>query len=131
MARRRKSFNPLLLLVVPPTLFALGAFIRSGDSEAQFNSQLLKDSIQGEVQLNLESNHAETQIAQAEERYRSGICVEVPDPHTIQYNQIYLVPKNSRICDTFGNTAIIGAEGEVTSLARTNNQTVIREFLGW
>lgn len=132
MARRKtKTFNPLWLFLIAPTLLGIGTVLRSTDSNAQINSQLLKDSLQASVRTSLEENHSETQLLQAESRYTSGVCFRAKEKTRIAKGQTYNLAENSTICDQYGNTALINKYGEVTQLARTTNQEIIKRFYGW
>ena len=126
--------NPLVGVVVPGALLLLGAVHSLTDAERQERQAMARDAAQTNVRQRLEASQAEARDRLAVSRYQ-GPCIYVPDAQLtpglrLQGQNTQPLMDGSTVCDAFGNTAVI-ADGVTADVARTADQSVIRQFLGW
>lgn len=128
--RRRKGGMPIWILpAVPVALFAGVYVLSQGNQNFQANSAQMGATAQNEIRMGIESASAEAERARTEGRYASGVCVRV---ESVTQGQIYgsLAP-GDRVCGMDGSTGVLDGNRAVIDAARTNDQTVIRNFAGW
>jgi hypothetical protein len=126
--------NPLVGVVVPGALLLLGAVHSLTDAERQERQALARDAAETAVRQRLEQSQTEARDRLAVTRYQ-GACVLIPEaqlaPGLVLLGQSgQPLPEGTAVCDAFGTTAVI-AEGVTADLARTSDQSVVRQFLGW
>lgn len=124
------NFNPIMLALIPATLFGLGTFTTLTNPEIQESRTLQKQTAQNRAQARVEARQGEANSTLAENRYSSGNCLLSDTP--IEPGLTYVdVPVGVYVCDRHGWTAQIDGSGTVDKLAYTSNANVIRGFLGW
>lgn len=126
----RRRFNPLYVLPVIGLVFAAGFVGQQLDGSKAQRQDLQRYTANAAVDLELEAARAEAEAQVAISRYQSGHCLL--SGHELQPGMaIANVNPGQQICDRQGTTAITDENGILINFARTNDQTVVREFLGW
>ena len=124
------KFQPWMLVVLPVSLFGFGAVSTLTNPEIQAGRALQRHTAQNRAQARVEARQGEANSQLAITRYQSGNCLlsEVPLQPGLVYDAI---PSDVYLCDRFGWTAQLDADGTVQRLAYTSDTDVIRGFLGW
>jgi hypothetical protein len=126
--------NPLVGVVVPGLLLVIGAVSSFTDADRRDRQALARDAAQTAVRQRLEQSQTEARDRLAVTRYQ-GACTYIPDAQ-LTPGLVLLgaggqpLPDGTAVCDAYGTTAVI-AEGMTADLARTADQSVVRQFLGW
>jgi hypothetical protein len=115
--------NPLLFLVGPALLLALGYFQAANDPETRATRAMSANTAQQQVRQHLAAESAAATRQIANDRYTSGVCLRTD--RITQGQRYETVPPGTIICDRSGWTARIDNYGNVTELAYTDDQDVI------
>ena len=122
--------SPMMLLAFPTAVMLIGAIATAMDSERASRQQLQQFTANAEVNSQIQSDRLQAESQLAETRLNSGACVLADVPLQPGMTVSNLTP-GSAVCDQFGTTALVAADGSLGDFARTNNTAVIRSFLGW
>ena len=128
--RRRKGGLPIwIFTAVPVALFAGVWVLSQGNQTFQANSDQMSATAQDQIRMGIEASSAEAERARAESRYQSGVCIKV---QTVAAGQVYgTLSPGDRVCGMDGSTGVLDSALAVADPARTNDQSVIRQFAGW
>lgn len=109
---------------------AFGAIATSLDPSRAERQQWQQFSANAQVNAQIQESRLQAESQLAETRYNSGACVLSNVPLEQGMVVTNLTP-GSAVCDNQGTTAVVASDGSLQDLARTNNTTVVRRFLGW
>lgn len=126
--------NPLVGVAVPALLLLIGAVSSMTDTDRRERQALARDAAETAVRQRLEQSQTEARDRLAVTRYQ-GACVLIPGEQlapgmTLLGQNGQPLPDGTAVCDSFGTTAVI-ADGVTADLARTSDESVVRQFLGW
>lgn len=120
--------NPLLLLLLPASFIAFGVISTQFDAELQESRGRMREVWRAEINADLEQQTGIAIQETADARYLGGACREATE--VIEGLLYYGVADGTPICDRTGATARI-QDGVAVDVAHTDDEQVIREWLGW
>ncbi|MEM6838843.1 MAG: hypothetical protein AAF609_18555 [Cyanobacteria bacterium P01_C01_bin.120] len=122
--------KPWMMLGFPVAVMSIGVVSTSMDAERSDRQSWQRRTASAEVNQQIQADRLAAESDLAESRYVSGACVLAG-----QQLQSGMVAENispgSAVCDRFGNTAMVLDNNALGDFARTNNESVIRRFMGW
>ncbi len=116
---------------IAASLLGVGLVATSLDTEGKEIQQLAQQGYRAAARATVEADTAGATQSLAIQRYQSGVCVFVGNGVELQEGQVYQLPPNTCVADGYGRTGLTGSNGAVGHMATTQDQSVIRQFLGW
>lgn len=116
---------------IAAALLGVGLVFTSLDTEGKEIQQLAQQGYRAAARAAVEADTAGATQSLAIQRYQSGVCVYVGHGQELTEGQVYQLPSGTCVADGYGRTGLTNSQGAVGQMATTQDQPVIRQFLGW